>query len=171
MTYCMYKIMQGVWGANADTAWEFYISDTLPIDTDISAVMGISFWDGKIALTKTKRGWEIPGGHVESGENTHACLARELNEEIGAVNILTKKLFGFRKIINPDRKVYGTEGKQYPRNTLVPYYLVDLGSEPVGAHAEDCFGSGLFNPYDTEIQESHDYALILLGYMLHNSEC
>ncbi len=158
--------MQGVWGTNSDTEWEFYISDTLPNDTDISAVMGIPFWKGQIALTKTKRGWEIPGGHVEEGEDAHSCLVRELSEEIGAADILSKKLFGFRKITNPDRKVYGIEGKQYPRNTLVPYYLVDLGSEPVGADAEDCFDSGLFNVYDAEIQESHDYALILLGYTL-----
>lgn len=158
-----YKIMQGVWGEKLDTLWDFFIADTLPEDIPASAVMGIPFWRGKIALVRTKRGWEIPGGHIEEGESISSCLARELMEEVGAGSIESVRLFGYRKITNPDRKINAVVGKKYPRNTIVPYYLVDLGSEPTGANAEDCLDSGLFNAADALVAESHDRDLIVLG--------
>jgi len=163
----MLKIMKGVWGEKSDTDWEFYLSDKLPDDAKISAMMGIPFWNGEIALTKTKRGWEIPGGHMEDGESADECLERELNEEIGSSVIVSKKLFGFRQITNPDRKVYGTEERNnYPRKTVMPYYLVELGADPAGHCAEDCLDSGLFDVCDSEIRNSDDYEIIILGYAL-----
>ncbi len=163
----MHRILKGVWGEKADTDWEFFISATLPEDTVSSAVMGLPFYNGQIVLAQTKRGWEIPGGHVEEGENILNCLSRELEEEIGAKDITGVRLFGFRKIINPDRKVYATEGKRYPRNTIVPYYLVDLGSEPTGPNAPDCFKCSQFDIYDPVIENSHDRDLLLIGYAIH----
>jgi 8-oxo-dGTP pyrophosphatase MutT (NUDIX family) len=162
----MHKILQGVWGEKSDTSWEFFVASDLPADGTPSAAMGIPFWKDKIVLTKTKRGWEIPGGHIEDGEDVTACLKRELLEEVGAADIVSERLFGFRKIANPDRKVYATEGKRYPRNTIVPYYLVELGTEPVGPDAPDCFEHGLFDVHDPVIEHSHDRDLLLIGYAL-----
>jgi len=163
----MYKILQGAWGEKADTDWEFFISSNLPESAVPSAAMGLSFWNGKIVLTRTKRGWEIPGGHAEEGENVLDCLSRELEEEIGAKDIIRARLFGFRKITNPDRKVHATEGRRYPRNTVAPYYLVDLGSEPVGPNTPDCFECAQFDIYDPVIESSHDKDLILIGYSIY----
>ncbi len=157
------KILQGVWGEKLDTSWEFFVADALPEGEPVSAVMGISFWDNKLALVQTKRGWEIPGGHMEEGEDIVACLERELKEEIGAGVYSSKILFGYRKVTNPDRKVNATVGKKYPRNTIIPYYLVELGAEPTGANAEDCYASGLFNITDAVVQHSHDRELLLIG--------
>ena len=150
--------------------WEFFIADTLPCDLQVSAVMGIPFWEGKLALTHTKRGWEIPGGHMEEGEDVHICLERELKEEIGANKSTSKKLFGYRKITNPDRKVNGSDGKKYPRNTIIPYYLVELGAPPSGANADDCYESGLFSINDSIVHHSHDRDLLLIGVSI-NSYC
>jgi 8-oxo-dGTP pyrophosphatase MutT (NUDIX family) len=163
----MHKILQGAWGETFDTNWEFFVATYLPMDSVLSAAMGIPFYKDKIVLTRTKRGWEIPGGHIEEGEDLVSCLKRELLEEVGATDIVSNRLFGYRKIINPDRKVYAMEGKRYPRKTIVPYYLVDLGFEPVGPNAPDCFEFGLFDVYDPVIQNSHDRDLILIGYLLH----
>lgn len=157
------KLMQGVWGEKLDTVWEFFIADSLPEDVEVSAVMGIPFWEGKLALVHTKRGWEIPGGHVEEGEDAERCLERELKEEIGASEFISKKLFGYRKITNPDRKVSGNDGKKYPRNTIVPYYLVELGAPPSGANADDSYASGLFGMNDAIVHHSHDRDVLLIG--------
>jgi ADP-ribose pyrophosphatase YjhB (NUDIX family) len=129
--------------------------------------MGIPFWDGKIALVQTERGWEIPGGHIEDGEDLSTCLKRELFEEVGATSITSERLFGFRKITNPDRKMNTTTGRMYPRTTVVPYYLVDLGVKPTGGSAIDSIASGLFDIYDPVVEKSHDRDLILIAYSLH----
>ena len=48
--------------------------------------------EGKILLVKTKdRGWEIPGGAVEEGEDIITALKREVKEE-GGIEISIKKL-------------------------------------------------------------------------------
>ncbi len=44
--------------------------------------------------------WDIPGGHVETGEMPEACIAREMMEEIG-IDIGRPQLF--RKYQMPDR--------------------------------------------------------------------
>jgi len=46
--------------------------------------------EGKVLLVKTeKRGWEMPGGQVEEGEDILSALKREIWEEAGvSVNIL-----------------------------------------------------------------------------------
>jgi ADP-ribose pyrophosphatase YjhB (NUDIX family) len=38
---------------------------------------------GRLALVRTKRGWELPGGRMEIGERWRDALRRELREEIG----------------------------------------------------------------------------------------
>ena len=149
--------MQGAWGEKQDTTWDFFLADELPDDINISAVMGLPFWDDKIILAQTRRGWEIPGGHVEAGEDATACLRRELMEEVGASSLSTIKLFGYRKITNPDGK------EKYPRNTVMPYYLVELGAAPTGAQAEDSIAFGSFKSTDALVVNSHDYQLILIA--------
>jgi 8-oxo-dGTP diphosphatase len=40
--------------------------------------------NGDVLLIRTaKAGWELPGGRVESGEDLHAALRREVHEETG----------------------------------------------------------------------------------------
>lgn len=41
--------------------------------------------DGQILLTKHKKDapWVLPGGHLETGENIHTAMKREIHEEFG----------------------------------------------------------------------------------------
>ncbi len=51
----------------------------------IVAVGGLFYdRDGRVLLVKTeRRGWECPGGQVESGEDLAEALVREAREETG----------------------------------------------------------------------------------------
>lgn len=55
--------------------------------------------DGRYFVTRRQDGvhlegyWEFPGGKCESGETDHACLAREIREELGVeVRVLDRLL-------------------------------------------------------------------------------
>lgn len=39
------------------------------------------------AYNKIRNGWEIPGGHIESGEDWEQAAKREMYEEVGATEI------------------------------------------------------------------------------------
>lgn len=39
-----------------------------------------------------RKGWEIPGGHIEEGETWHEAVKREMYEETGATKINVKPI-------------------------------------------------------------------------------
>ena len=47
-----------------------------------------------------ERGWEIPGGHLESGESPEEALLRELFEETGVRYNIVQNKFVFKRINN-----------------------------------------------------------------------
>lgn len=62
--------------------------DPLPPLESVSAVVLIARdAEGKVLCTRhkeEKRGWDFPGGHLESGEDILETLRREVMEEVGA---------------------------------------------------------------------------------------
>src|SRR3989344_9274022 len=50
---------------------------------EISAVFLIGFIGEKIVAARNERGWDIPGGHLEEGEEPIDGLRREAEEEAG----------------------------------------------------------------------------------------
>lgn len=77
-----------------------------------TAVFGAPQSNGKIVLTKTNRGWELPGGHIEVGETIFDTLQRELIEETG-FKYTKAVLFGYRKTISK-KVLYAKTGEVYP---------------------------------------------------------
>ena len=62
---------------------DFYIDHKVDFDAPVTTVHGFFFNDdGQLLLVKhSKRGWEIPGGHVDTDESYDAAMRRELYEE------------------------------------------------------------------------------------------
>ena len=91
----------------------------------VSQVSAYCIYKGKLVLVKNKRGWGIPGGHPEKGENAQEALERELLEEAGLIaKQYSSKLIGWMKVEDPANE--GIEGKEYAQLR----YLVELHDLP-----------------------------------------
>ncbi|MFA5755121.1 MAG: NUDIX domain-containing protein [Candidatus Paceibacterota bacterium] len=141
------ECLSGEW--ENSLSWKFYLSNYLPARRLCSAVFGLLEYNQKIVLTKTKRGWELPGGHIEEKESIEKALKREMFEEAGA-NINGCILIGYRKII-ASHPIKNRNGKSYPFPiSYIPHYIVTTDKNlvsPSGNQGE-VLGSGIFTLKD-----------------------
>ena len=58
-------------------------------ESEYTRVVCVSKYKGKylFCYNKKRNGWEIPGGHIEEGENWQEAAKREMYEETGATKI------------------------------------------------------------------------------------
>lgn len=71
-------------------------------------IVAVAGWffnaEGKILFVKTGwRGWEVPGGQVELGEDLMEALVREVQEESGC-QVKVDRLIGVRSNIKPSHE-------------------------------------------------------------------
>jgi len=116
------KFNVNYWGENNSTEVMFHPANTLPNNLDnITSVMGAVFNNGNLLLTKPRRGWGLPGGHIEAKESPEECLKRECIEEAG-VEIDNLKLIGYWKT----KKIKKLESnKQYPDDGYQLLYIAN----------------------------------------------
>lgn len=78
-------------------------NSNLVLPKHIIAVGGlVSDENSKILLAHhPHRGWEIPGGQVNIGEDLHSALQREIEEETG-IDIFVEQLVGIYQNIQPE---------------------------------------------------------------------
>ncbi len=160
-------ILQGKWGDHA--SWSFHIESREPIDVHTTSVKGIIFKDKSVCLTKTKRGWEIPGGHIEAGESIAEALRREIFEETG-IEHFDSIFFGFIKVINTVGRVSKATGLPYPSKSYIFLYIGDTKDEPEPCTGEDCFDSAFCEMADERVINSADKEILLLAHSIHNSQ-
>jgi 8-oxo-dGTP pyrophosphatase MutT (NUDIX family) len=113
------------WGNFGTTSWEFWRSRTLTPEQQrlAAAVACVAFYDPtepSIVLTRSKRGIELPGGHIDKGETIEQARDREAYEEAGYY-VAEATLFGYRKYMNGESAPIG-DGRMYPPVSYSPYY-------------------------------------------------
>jgi 8-oxo-dGTP diphosphatase len=62
---------------------DYFLDSSVPqFEAPVTTVHGFFVEDRKLLLVRhKKRGWEVPGGHVEEGESYEQAMRRELQEE------------------------------------------------------------------------------------------
>lgn len=155
------KVLEGTWGE--DSRWEFCLSSTLPDKDLCTAVFCLPKVKEGLLLTKTKRGWELPGGHIEESENIVETLKRETLEEVG-FSIQRAVLYGYRKVIT-SKILYNKEGKAYPYPTsYIPHFIVASDLEVQNSTGDDVLDNGVFPIESTEVKDSTVREIIETSY-------
>lgn len=113
--------------------------------------------EGQVLLVKTeRRGWEMPGGQVEEGEDVLSALKREIREEV-RVDIRVLRLSAFYSSIDEPCKV-----------------IFDFISEYAGGVPEkddiETFGVGWFSKEEALENVKHDAMKSRLQWLLKNGE-
>jgi 8-oxo-dGTP pyrophosphatase MutT (NUDIX family) len=80
--------------------------------TEVEAAGGlVKHASGKYLFIEKKGKWDLPKGHIESGETAEECALREVNEECG---ISGHKII---KLLEPSYHTYSWEGISYLKKT------------------------------------------------------
>ncbi|WP_170026297.1 NUDIX hydrolase [Actinomadura oligospora] len=120
---------------------DLVLTDGLPADGRVVTTAFTLVLDaaGRTLLTRVDRpgrGWEVPGGHVELGEDPVDTAVRELAEETGlTVRGGALRLFGGQAIT---LEAAAPDGYGYPSRTFMAFFTARLdGLGPVTRPAED----------------------------------
>ena len=146
------KLLDGNWGSEAK--WEFYLASHIPNIQLCSAVFGIPKVENGFILTRTKRGWELPGGHIEENETIKETLNREILEETGFI-VERAILFGYRKII-AHKPLISKDGKQYPYPiSYIPHFITSSDINLVDYSGKEVLERRIFLKKDLISHKSH----------------
>ena len=98
--------------------------------TSIVVTAAVIERDNRVLVTRRLKGshlegyWEFPGGKCEAGETLHACLVRELREELGVDAIIGAEVL--------------TTSHSYRDKTIqLHFYYATLSGEPAPQLGQD----------------------------------
>ena len=136
-----------------DATVETYLSDELPPLELCPSSYALVFKDGALLQTDLREGerptrvLDIPGGHIDAGENPEQSVVRETFEETG-LRVQMPKLVAYKKItIHSPRP----EGYRCPHPvSYMLYYLCKVSEETPFEGNEDTHGRVWLEPEDYE---------------------
>lgn len=146
-----------------------------PVDlgkNELKYVVVVTEYDGNLVFCKhNKRGsYDIPGGHIESGESAEDAAIRELYEETGIKNISAISDIGTyyaRSISNEDDGAYGeiffVQAKELPEKPPCDF---EMNETKLFSLSTD---KNTFTNYPTLMTHPGIYPIIL--YAIHNLYC
>lgn len=158
-----FVLTEATWEDSAP--WKFIVSKEKPDSNLCTAAFCVTSHHGALLLIQNrKRGWEIPGGHIDEGEETEQALIREVMEETGAV-IENPQMFGY-KIVLPVSPIphRDKKGSYYPfPHSFVPYYFAEASEILDLKLAPDVIGikSVKFNEAKSMLAPGHNHDKIL----------
>ncbi|WP_035393684.1 NUDIX domain-containing protein [Shouchella miscanthi] len=108
---------------------------TLPFAEKITSAHGFCFYQNQVMLVYLKkRGWDLPGGHVEKGETPKAAFQRECFEEGYVSGDCT--LLGCIKV-NHEKNSAWNETSPYPKIGYQAFYRMNVSTlHPFSGHFE-----------------------------------
>lgn len=112
-----------IWdGQTVSLTWQPY--KPLKENDILTSVHGYCFLDEKLVLVQVKgRGFNVPGGHVEKGEEPEQALRREIYEEAYIEGDFT--YIGAIKVDHSENRGFMENGK-YPKVGYQLFYRMDI---------------------------------------------
>ena len=134
--------LAGTMGANRGVASRQYDADTdiYPDEDSSHIAKAVLIRNGHVLLIKNEKGWDLPGGHLKTGEGTVPALSRETFEETG-LNIDTSQLTQINGSTGLKRFYCGT----YPHDDITlssehnEYKFVKIENIPNMEELEDVY--------------------------------
>lgn len=149
--------------------WKFYPSTDLPPSNLCTAVFCLPFQRDKILLVRhPNRNWEMPGGHIDDGEDVYQALQREVLEE-GRIKIVNPRIIGYRKVITTtpqDRR----DGKtKYPHPfSYIPFFMTRFDEIEDSVPESEILERKLFSREEASVvlQRDSNYKIVDYTYTL-----
>ncbi|MEX2028511.1 MAG: NUDIX domain-containing protein [Candidatus Curtissbacteria bacterium] len=88
----------------------------------VTAVKVYVIFDSKLLLINDKRGWDVPGGHVNDGEGLDFAVRREFREETG-LELPSHKFIGY---LFCKKERNNKNNQKYPKESAVALFCATL---------------------------------------------
>ena len=143
------------------------LTSQLPPRELVTTALAVAFAGDRLLMTNLRsRGWDIPGGHVELGEQPEESVRREVYEEAGA-RLGSMRLLGYQRL-----RLLGPQpaGYRYPYpDCYQAFYWAQVTSLETFLPTAETQGRALFSPLEARTlswvqlnQELYEAALELV---------